>query len=51
MGKLYEAQVVVERIATFHQHYVARSNHLAQLMLKDSLRYINKDSHHMFFSI
>ncbi|XP_071517355.1 1-phosphatidylinositol 4,5-bisphosphate phosphodiesterase epsilon-1-like isoform X2 [Panulirus ornatus] len=37
MGKLYEAQVVVERIATFHQHYVARSNHLAQAMLKDSL--------------
>lgn len=38
MGKIYEAQMVVERIATFHQHYVARSNQLAQAILKDSLR-------------
>ncbi|KAG7167929.1 1-phosphatidylinositol 45-bisphosphate phosphodiesterase epsilon-1-like [Homarus americanus] len=38
MNKVYEAQVVVERIATFHQHYVARSNYEAQAVLKESLR-------------
>ncbi|XP_063888080.1 1-phosphatidylinositol 4,5-bisphosphate phosphodiesterase epsilon-1-like isoform X4 [Scylla paramamosain] len=37
MAKIYEAQQVVERLATFHQHYVARSNHLAHSMIKDSL--------------
>ncbi|XP_069959980.1 1-phosphatidylinositol 4,5-bisphosphate phosphodiesterase epsilon-1 isoform X3 [Cherax quadricarinatus] len=41
MNKIYEAQVVVGRIATFHQHYVARSNHIAQAMLKDSLSMAN----------
>ena len=39
MAKIYEAQQVVERLATFHQHYVARSNHLAHSMLKDSIRW------------
>nr|XP_045618556.1 uncharacterized protein LOC123770570 isoform X4 [Procambarus clarkii] len=41
MNKVYEAQVVVGRIATFHQHYVARSNHLAQAMLKDSFSMVS----------
>lgn len=38
MGKIYEAQQVVERIAAFHQHYVTRSNILANTILRDSLR-------------
>ncbi|ROT68308.1 1-phosphatidylinositol-4,5-bisphosphate phosphodiesterase epsilon-1 [Penaeus vannamei] len=41
MTKLYDAQTIVERIATFHQHYVARSHHLAQTMLKDSLSMVS----------
>ncbi|XP_042223651.1 1-phosphatidylinositol 4,5-bisphosphate phosphodiesterase epsilon-1-like isoform X2 [Homarus americanus] len=41
MNKVYEAQVVVERIATFHQHYVARSNYEAQAVLKESLSMVS----------
>ncbi|CAL4059438.1 unnamed protein product, partial [Meganyctiphanes norvegica] len=44
MAKLYEAQLVVERVAGFHQHYVARSQHLSEMLLKDSLSILNYGS-------
>ncbi|KAK4312307.1 hypothetical protein Pmani_016237, partial [Petrolisthes manimaculis] len=43
MGKIYEAQQVVERIAAFHQHYVARSSILANTILRDSSSMLSKE--------
>ncbi|XP_064077346.1 1-phosphatidylinositol 4,5-bisphosphate phosphodiesterase epsilon-1-like isoform X2 [Macrobrachium nipponense] len=44
MAKIYDARMVVDRITTFHQHYVARCHYIAQTMLKGSLSLINVGS-------
>ncbi|XP_076030317.1 1-phosphatidylinositol 4,5-bisphosphate phosphodiesterase epsilon-1-like isoform X2 [Oratosquilla oratoria] len=47
MDKLYEAQRVVERIAAFHQHYVARSQHLSQQHLSEHLSHHHLPQQHL----
>jgi len=42
LDKIYRTQAVMDRIASFHQHYHARGQESAHNLFKDQLRYANK---------